>query len=78
MIRAAEDAQVQQQLILPPSLLLLLLLLLLMPSKGWSYSWIIRWRADYRPDRPLPHISHVSIFAMRFDVLITRTSPKLF
>ena len=23
-----------------------------------SYSWIIRWRADYRPDRPLPPLSH--------------------
>ncbi len=28
--------------------------------QGWSYSWIVRWRADYRPDRPFPHISHVS------------------
>ena len=28
--------------------------------QGWSYSWIVRWRADYRPDRPVPHISHVS------------------
>lgn len=28
-------------------------------AQGWSYSWIIRWRVDYRPDKPLPHISHV-------------------
>ncbi len=28
--------------------------------QGWSYSWIVRWRADYRPDRPFPHISHVN------------------
>jgi hypothetical protein len=28
--------------------------------KGWSYSSIIRWRVDYRPDAPMPHISHVS------------------
>jgi len=23
-----------------------------------SYSWIIRWRADYRPDTPLPPLHH--------------------
>jgi len=27
-------------------------------AQGWSYSWIIRWRADYRPDLPLPPLSH--------------------
>jgi hypothetical protein len=32
--------------------------------KGWSYSSIIRWRVDYRPDAPLPHISHVSALRM--------------
>jgi hypothetical protein len=25
--------------------------------QGWRYAWLLRWRPDYRPMTPLPHIS---------------------
>ena len=72
MIKAAEDAQV----VAATMMMIVYLQLSLSDAaddddddaaaaaadavKGWSYSSIIRWRVDYRPDAPMPHISHVS------------------